>query len=202
MKKILLAGSLIFLIPCISAQTFKHGLLLGGGTGSISHIRYVMYDADEDFQLVRGSGAYKYNAVIGYKLRYAPLADRLFYDTDLQAGLRKAGSSNYYKAPEGMGLYLDRSYVFCNVALGLTANYKISKGLYAGVGVEPTYGFYELGEHTDQRFDMPVLVKLGYDLKYVDLAVVYKKGLFNVIKSKEIEKGKLNDLQIQLFIPF
>jgi hypothetical protein len=205
--KLFLVSSFIFLTQGIYAQTFKHGLLLGGGTGSLSGVSYrATNPVNEDYKFVSGSSNYKFNATAGYKFRYSPSDSRLFYDVDLQAGLRIANLNVHYlnTMNESVmdGVIHINDFIFCNASLGLTANFKITKNLYAGAGLEPIWRFYELGEYSDQPFDMTLVAKLGYELKYFDIAIVCKKGMFNVMESDRIEKGKLNDLQLQLFIPF
>jgi hypothetical protein len=62
--------------------------------------------------------------------------------------------------------------------------------------------FYDLGETAENRFDVPVAGKIGYNMKHVELALVYKKGTMNSLKTYHFERGKLNDWQLQLFILF
>lgn len=49
---------------------------------------------------------------------------------------------------------------------------------------------------------MPLFVKAGYDFGGVDISVCYKKGLTEMLKDKNVKDGKINDLQVQMFIAF
>lgn len=64
-------------------------------------------------------------------------------------------------------------------------------------------------------FDMPLTAKVGYDFKYVDVSFNYYYGLFKRVQFKlsqctlfkmafsdYIEKNKLQNWQIQVYIPF
>jgi hypothetical protein len=83
-------------------------------------------------------------------------------------------------------------------SIGATYNYSIFKDLYIGAGIEPT------AYRTDGKwkFDVPPTVKIGYNLKFAEVALSAKAGLFNVLESSKLSSGHLNDLQLQLFIPF
>ncbi|MDR2148220.1 MAG: hypothetical protein LBE91_17380 [Tannerella sp.] len=206
MKFFFLIISFSVIIQCAFTQTLRHGLLLGGGKGYLSREIYTANKFNTNFEFVSGIGKYKLNAMIGYKIRHTLSIDGLFFDTDFHVSVRSANIKIQYNSPQNgpsiSGGIHDNDFIFCNAVLGLTANYKIINNLYTGIGLEPTYCFYELGERSDELLDMPIVVKLGYDFKIFDVAFVYKKGLFNVMKSTFVDSGKMNDIQLQLFIPF
>jgi hypothetical protein len=184
----------------------KSGLLLGGGKGSLCDVN--MKGRATDFvEITSTNSSYKYNAMIDYKLRMENTNEnKWFYDMDLGFALK---GINF----EEKGTYVDEdgntfpvavrsgSYSLASFSIGLSANYKIVKGLYAGIGIEPTCYFHDLTQYI-KIFDAPLIGKLGYDFKYFDIAVVYKKGLLNALQSDNFSKGRINDLQLQLFIPF
>jgi hypothetical protein len=184
----------------------RHGLLLGGGRGSVCGIGY-SDNGDEYTAFDRGITDYQYNALLGYKLRFRGRENPLFFDTDIQVGLQKAEYSIFYKKTEATpdGAFISfptGNFFFCNLSVGLSVNYNLYKGLFVGAGVDPTYRLYQLGDISENRFDVPVIGKIGYNMKYVELALVYKKGIMNSLKTDHFERGKLNDWQLQLFIPF
>jgi hypothetical protein len=90
-------------------------------------------------------------------------------------------------------------------AINPTYNYKVYKNLYLGAGIEPT--LYFTGEDKNKwKYDISPTLRIGYDFKYLNIAVGYKAGVLDAVKSNYryyyLEAGNLNDLQIQLFIPF
>jgi hypothetical protein len=196
----------------VNAQIeLRHGLILGGGKGSLCDVNYIQkgfgFEKATDVKITSASSSYKYNASAGYRFRMENRnKNKLFYDLDLSFAI-KGGNYNME------GTFVDEngdiwtfqdmpsSFSFIGFSIGFSAGYKIYKGLYAGAGIEPTCYF-----HTFQRFikifDAPPVGKLGYDFKYFDIAAVYRNGLFNALKSDHFSKGRINDWQIQLFIPF
>ena len=96
-------------------------------------------------------------------------------------------------------------------SLPLSVNYHLVKGLYAGVGVEPVLDIstYSPGDMPFFycNFDLPVHVKVGYTInKKVDIALIYRYGVFNTINDSKDHKayldGNLSDLSLSIFVPF
>jgi hypothetical protein len=201
----------IFIIISFSASSqIKHGLLLGGGGGSLYNVNYIQkgygWDKAADIKITAGNSSYKHNAVIGYKLRLESAnKNKLFYDLDLGFATKKVNfdmDGTYTNENGGETHFISTgSYSTISFSVGFSANYIIYKDLYAGIGIEPIYSFHNFSRFIN-IFDAPLIGKLGYDFKFFDIAVAYKKGLLNALKSDEFEKGQFNDWQIQLFIPF
>jgi len=217
-KKIILA---LFLC-CASTQLFaqlefRSGLTLSGG---ISHLWNKNLDAnslrvnsiidiygDRDVKFTSYSGP---NAALGYKFRLEQKSKRFFYDIDYFLGFKKHIEGYSYTENDfpQYGPFVvhrkDSKHLFFYTSLNPSVNYRINKYLYAGVGLEPTlfFGFHEGGFATDM-LDMSFTSKIGVNLKYVELAIGYKVGLFNAAKRPEYFKSfNANDLQLQLYIPF
>jgi len=192
----------------IFSQT-KSGLIIAGGTGFLSNLK-----EGKRLQEILDMGGtkknqYKFNVAIGYKFRIEPQNRSHFFDIDLYAGLKRFNSEYSYfgqgTTDDGQIIFNQRSgkasgtyYYF---AFNPNYNYKIYKNLHLGIGIEPTL-YYADGEGK-WKFDIPPMLRLGYNFKYFDMAISYKMGLLNVMKSsRNFSSGNLNDIQLQLFIPF
>ena len=208
-KKIIFA----FFLCCASTQLFaqvefRSGLILSGG---VSHIWNKKLDADSElinaiFEIYEGDVKFTSysgrNAALGYKFRLEPKSNRFFYDIDYFLGFKKYDDGYLYKLSEYMpdvwAPYKQKHFSFYT-SLNPSANYRINNYFYAGVGLEPT--IYS-GSFAKNGFDMPFTTKMGVNLKYVELAISYKIGFLSGMKSEYFKSLNLNDLQLQLYIPF
>ena len=215
-KKIIFA---LFLC-CASMQLFaqiefRHGLILSGGTGNVWNKKL-----DTNLEWVKETlelgGKFStfgvYNAALGYKFRFEPKPKRIFYDIDLFLGFKKYGekygdeSSRFY-LPEGENSpnigYGERKTNTFYTSLNPSFNYRINNRFYAGAGLEPTVYLRFDGKLHAEKFDMPFTTRIGVDLKYVEFALGYKIGFLNRMEGEYYFKSfNLNDLQLQLYIPF
>ncbi|OAV66779.1 hypothetical protein Barb6_02518 [Bacteroidales bacterium Barb6] len=193
---------LVFLF--VSAITFgqrKSGLLLHGGTGDISAELKSLYGAEID----RGKIDYLFNAAVGYRFVIQPQS-RLFYNIDVNAGL-KSWNSDYYDSNRYKYLLSPVSHVntqFYHLSIGGAANYTLLENLSIGAGIEPVYYFYQDGEDNSisPGFDIPLTGKIGFDLKKFSLEFSYKHGLCNLMNTEYIKFGKMRDYTFSVFIPF
>ena len=90
-----------------------------------------------------------------------------------------------------------------NLALSLSpsVNYRLVKGLYVGMGIEPTW--YMVPTNDGKKFDIPLVWKVGYNINNkIDLAINYRLGFTNVIDDRIYKKGHISDLNLSIFIPF
>ncbi|GHV21911.1 hypothetical protein FACS189428_3100 [Clostridia bacterium] len=204
---------LMLFLCCLSTQIFsqfRSGLILGGGinhpwNGKLNTNLPMVQELLEwntNCEFFTYSG---YNASLGYKFRLEPKPNSFFYDIDLFLGFKSYGDAYYYDYYDSSGSYRMRSHDERKsdfyTSLNLSANYRINKRFYAGAGLEPTV--YNMNHEGFKRsFDMPVTSKIGVDLKYVELALSYKIGFLNTLDSRYHKSLNLNDLQLQLFIPF
>jgi hypothetical protein len=199
-------------------------MIFAGGSGYLSnpeesdYVQGIMTNPKEgDYvqEIMTKSSKYKFNIAIGYKFRIQPQNKSYFLDMDLYAGLKRFeyGFSHYGEEIREDGFIIfhnegsHTSGTYYYFAINPTYNYKVYKNLYFGAGIEPT--LYFTGIDKDKwRFDIPPTLQIGYDFKYLGIAVGYKVGILDIIKSKNkdsrsyLKAGDLNDLQIQLFIPF
>jgi hypothetical protein len=196
-KKNMKIKIVLFLLCCsiysISAQT-KSGMILSGGNGNFRDIKQNDYRNEGDFQN-------KYTLGVGYRFRIQPKNPSFFYDLDLNLGLKHYNYAGvfYHEMYDNM-VHSSGKLNFLHVSLNGSYNYKMLKGLYAGIGIEPTV--YYIDVTSKYLFDIPLTAKLGYDLKYFGLEVGYKLGFTDVIYPSYFASGKRNDWQISLYIPF
>jgi len=197
----------------VFSQT-KSGLIIAGGSGFLSNLK-----EGKGLQEILDMGGtkknqYKFNVAIGYKFRIQPQNRSHFFDMDIYAGLKKFNSEYFYYGQETTN---DGQIIYNSISSGAggtyyyfsfnpSYNYKIFKNLHLGAGIEPT--LYYVDGQGKWKFDIPPTLRIGYDFKYLDIAVGYKIGFLNVIKSNvsnrsnNFSSGNLNDIQLQLFIPF
>jgi hypothetical protein len=183
----------------MSAQLSRHGLILNVTKGCVDL-------KTDNTSVQRKEVDYKSGFSVGYRLRFKKPAIRTFhYDIDANLGARILKSTTYtiYDPSEGYYPY-DEGYPSVGfggysssptpkfyTSVGGTVNYSIIKNLSAGLGVEPTYYF-----RGDDKFDIPVVAKIAYNLKVVEFGISGKYGLMNV------GSGKFREIQFSLFIPF
>ena len=210
MKKTFLVFIFLVCVYGASAQ-FKSGMIISGGKGSLSNMKLsdeIINKSEVPFWLSRD---YKFNAALGYKFRFQPKTMRFFYDIDLHLGVRQIkfeysnfhyqynedGSLNWDSDTETYGASVSESCYYFSI--NPSWNYRIIKGLHAGVGIEPT--FYSI-DFDKFKFDTPLTARIGYDFRFIDVAFIYKVGLFNTMDPDYLSSGRFDDWQIQVFIPF
>ena len=189
---------------------FRSGLILSGGP---SHLWNKKLDSNSEFinaileyEEVKFTSFIGYNAALGYKFRLEPKPKRIFYDIDLFLGIKTFSDGYLYKYSNALStlwLHQRRDKLSFYTSLNPSFNYCLNKYFYAGAGLEPTvyFNLYNVGFRAD-KFDMPLTTKIGVNLKYVELALSYKIGFLNQMKSDYHKSLNLNDLQLQLYIPF
>lgn len=194
-KKILLIIIVTFNITIIKAQMIeKHGLVLKGGIGNIdSKLNSIPEITDNNID-------YKSGFSVGYKFRINPKLNSFFIDVDANLGM-KMWKSSYIRSISEPPMY-EASSNYYSLSIEGTFNYKIYKGLNAGIGIEPLYYLYQEGEKSKNKFDIPLVAKLAYDFGKFEVGINYKYGLTNAIKTDYIKSGKIREVGIFLFIPF
>ncbi|GEM_PF-295691 len=225
MRHLILFSLIFFGTLTAQAQVkLESGLLLHGGTGSM---KATLNPPPADRVYSHSDFKNKASFSVGYRFRLLPVNSRFFYDLDLNIGGRLW---NYdYSAPlnenshEGYywGITHNSSTKGLFASLGATVGYKLYKGLSIGAGIEPTYNFYQshgitgdsndgtgnswyyIGGNDKKRpFDVPLVGRVAYNFKFMEVGLSYKHGLFNTVKNDQIKSGKFSDWQLSLFIPF
>jgi len=210
MKKYLIIFLLFIGNLSVFSQT-KSGLIIAGGSGNLSNISEETGGRLDEILNLGGLklNKYKFNVALGYKFRIQPQNQYHFFDIDLYAGLKRFNYEYLYIVQEttddGQIVFFHKgassSSAYCYFAFNPSYNYKIYKNLHFGAGIEPTL-YYADGQGK-WKFDIPPTLRVGYDFKYFDMAISYKMGLLNVMKSsRDFSSGNLNDIQLQVFIPF
>jgi hypothetical protein len=206
MKQIIILIFALLATNGVAQIELRHGLLTGGGKGTFTGAEYRVDDWEGITKIVSAESRYKYSALLGYKFRISPVNGKSFFDADLTFGEKKI---RYLIMPDweswesgDFSVYGEnRSY---SISLALSYGYRLHKGLYIGAGVEPAYRYRTEGTYPlyKNRFDAPLFAKLGYDFGFIDLSFSYKMGMTKMHENDYMKGGKINDWQLQLFIPF
>jgi len=207
MKKVFLLLIVLASAAGASAQVeFKSGLILNTAHTSIYDGSVISPNWAEQFSV-------KHNYGLGYKFRLTPTGKRFFTDIDVLAGYKQL---SYFYIPDFWLNYSDGSVMrpsatfqtktnYFQFSVNPTFNYKVYDGWYVGAGVEPSIYLVQDPENSKKnftKFDMPITGRIGYDFKYLDVAVSYKYGLFNVFDPERFTSGKFKGLQLSVFVPF
>ncbi|MDR1524561.1 MAG: hypothetical protein LBS79_04780 [Tannerella sp.] len=208
MKKILTLLLTLITTGGIAQVEIRHGLLLGGGRGFVSgaatNINPEFWDGMATVSEIFTK--YRYNALLGYRLRIIPPNGKAFYDIDASVSFKNIEYSIW---PERIILPEEPSVLFFPMggkrnffmSLSLIYNRLIYKGLYVGAGIAPVY-CDDRDPSVPNHFDVPLVVKAGYDLRFIDLSFSHGFGTVSLLKDRYLTSGRINDWQIQLFIPF
>ena len=219
-RKLLLTCALFIGVMSLSAQLSQHGLVLNGGIGSVES-KNVMYDVSSKKM------EYKAGFSVGYRLRFSNFEPKSFhYDMDVNIGAKLLKPFTYFSTGGYATTGATPDYF---TAIGGTANYSFIKNLSIGLGVEPTYYFnsklpssykeisqddetsyggynknFEVrdGNERKSHFDIPLVAKVTYKFKAVEVGVYGKYGLGNVLGTKNLKTANYRDLQLSVFIPF
>lgn len=193
----------------MSFAQLKTGLTINGSP--IGNISNTIIGNDPLMTEIRELGGtlstnYKCNVSLGYKFRIQP-EKPFFYDLDLFLGLKQY-DYNYFFSEVRLNDE-NREYTFVRrrdvqfhfyyTSLNFSFNYLLYKRIYVGCGMEPTL---YLSDSESPKFDIPVTLQAGFNWDIIGIALNYKIGLANPLSNKDFASGNLNELQIQLFIPF
>lgn len=198
MKNLLLLLLLSFSI-CANTQTIKHGVVLGVSDSWLKTSDYPGggFGLSPGFENEKWKARMSFN--IGYQLKY-DIKDRFVLDAAMLFNSRGVHvniiKDNIEKA--------DETKRFNALALNGVFNYKIWKGIRLGAGIEPT--FYWNTKYWDNlkktAFDVPLVVKAGYDFNFMEVSLSYKHGLKPIMEGVgHAYKAKTRDVQLSVFLP-
>lgn len=186
-------------IPSFSQERLiSSGLLLSGGAGTLDNEFVDDLKADrlgESFD-----NTYNYDLHLGYRFRLRQ-NHWLFWDLDALLGMKSL--------QKGTLLDFSEIYTQCQVgkrhlnyyvALSPSLNASIYKGLYIGVGAEPTAYFYRSTD-SGMGFDLPATLKIGYDLGCVSIEGSVKMGLLRHSVENLLERNRRKEFQLSIYIP-
>lgn len=181
-----------------SGVNFTSGLLVGGGAGTLDYEfekplhRNQIGDKFDD--------TYNYDLHLGYRFRLRQ-DHWLFWDLDALFGIKSIQKAalldfsdiyvSYQKEEKKLNYY---------IALSPSANARLYKGLYVGVGVEPTWYFYRSADK-GMGFDLPVTPKIGYQFRLFSLEASAKIGLLRHSVENLLEHNRRKEFQLSLYIP-
>ena len=109
---------------------------------------------------------------------------------------------NYGEQQPGGAIY-DHTKLFNGLSLNVVAGYKLWRGLKAGIGVEPTVYFNTKAKANleDNKFDIPLVVKVGYDFNWFQVDLSYKNGFKRIYWNHVVGNTETRDLQLSIFVP-
>ena len=194
-RKMFLTCALFIGVMSLNAQLSQHGLLLNGGIGQVNPNFKKSGDRFEEMK-------YDCGFMLGYRLRFKkPMPQSFHYDTDVNLGAKffsLSSGETFNGGTSGERETVQNSYI----SVGGTLNYSLIKNLSVGLGVEPAYCIQNLSSNAKNNFDLPVVAKIAYNVKYFEIGIYGKYGLNNVFEGEILQSGKIREIQLSLFIPF
>lgn len=196
-KNLLLALLFLFTSCPMWSQIMKSsGIIVKAGKGEISYNTPSSIDGmntDTKDSYIKGKIALE----LGYRFRLQPDKSRFFYDIDIAGGYNKYEYAMNF-VPKGNIQYAGSSGYDDLLSLSLTgiANYNIYKGFNVGLGVQPTVYVWD-----KKFFDVPILAKVSYDFKCIELAFSYKCGLTQNYKVTPFKDTRLSQWQFSVYVP-
>ncbi|WP_244205841.1 outer membrane beta-barrel protein [Parabacteroides acidifaciens] len=198
----------LLLLPLVSNAQLKSGIVVGGGDSWMhkSKINSPLLSGERD---LNWDHRFSFNA--GYQFQYE-FKNHFLLDAALLYQARRVNIAyqeqgmdpniDYGKQQPGGAIY-DKTKLFNGLSLNAVVGYKLWKGLKAGIGVEPTIYFNTTSENnmTDDKFDIPLVVKVGYDFNWFQVDLSYKNGFKRLYWNPVVGNTETRDLQVSIFVP-
>lgn len=198
----------LLLLPLVSNAQLKSGIVVGGGDSWMhkSKINSPLLSGERD---LNWDHRFSFNA--GYQFQYE-FKNHFLIDAALLYQARRVNIAyqeqgmdpniDYGKQQPGGAIY-DKTKLFNGLSLNAVVGYKLWKGLKAGIGVEPTIYFNTTSENnmTDDKFDIPLVVKVGYDFNWFQIDLSYKNGFKRLYWNPVVGNTDTRDLQVSIFVP-
>lgn len=208
MKKTFILLACLLLFPMLSQSQLKSGIVAGGGDSWIhkSKINSLLSSGERDLKW-----DHRFSFNVGYQFQYE-FKNHFLIDAALLYQARRVNiafqeqriyhnTNNGEQQPEG-AIY-DNTKLFNGLSLNFVAGYKLWKGLKAGIGVEPTIYFNTKAKANleDNKFDIPLVVKVGYDFNWFQVDLSYKNGFKRIYWNHVVGNTETRDLQLSIFVP-
>lgn len=208
MKKLLFTFiAITCLTISMSAQELRTGILLGGGAWGGVNAK-ANSSTIENYNYINNN--FKSSFMLGYRFRLHHYDVPAFLDLDAVVGLKNWESSyinsdnDYGNNPgnESQVGNFEAKYNYVYAGISATANYYFYKKLNLGVGIEPSIWLNKYTGSNSKTFDMPLVAKIGYDFKFIEVGLTYKHSFINSVKTPYLDSAKFNDLQVSIWVPF
>ena len=179
-------------------RLISSGLLLSGGAGTLDY--EFVDDLKPDRLGESFDDTYNYDLHLGYRFRLRQ-NHWLFWDLDALLGMKSIQKGRLLDFSEIYTQYqVGKRHLNYYIALSPSLNASIYKGLYAGVGAEPTAYFYRSVD-SGMGFDLPVTLKIGYDLGCVSIEGSAKIGLLRHSVENLLERNRKKEFLLSIYIP-
>ena len=208
MKKTFILFACLLLFPVLSQSQIKSGIVVGGGDSWMhkSKINNMLLSGEKD---LKWDHCFSFNA--GYQFQYESKnhflidAALLYQARRVNIAFQEQGLApevDYGEQQPGGAIY-DGIKLFNGLSLNVVAGYKLWKGLKAGVGVEPTIYFNTTAKANleDNKFDIPLVVKVGYDFNWFQVDLSYKNGFNRIYRNYVVGSTGTRNLQLSIFVP-
>lgn len=190
---------MLSLFPFMSQSQVKSGIVFSLGD-SWMHKKEVglKYPTESPWGEKDGKWKHRFSYNIGYQFQYEFKSHIL-----IDAALLYQGRRMHVSYTKSAGNTYEKTKLFNGIALNGVVGYKLWKGLKLGIGVEPTIYFNtNMGYNLeDNKFDIPLVAKIGYDFKWFQLDLSYKNGFKIIYRNYAVGKPETRDLQLSIFLP-
>ncbi|WP_293741064.1 outer membrane beta-barrel protein [uncultured Parabacteroides sp.] len=208
MKKTFILLACLLLFPMLSQSQLKSGIVVGVGDSWMhkSKINSLLLSGEKDLKW-----DHRFSCNVGYQFQYEFKnhflidAALLYQARRVNIAFQEQGSDpniDYGEQQPGGAVY-DKTKLFNGLSLNVAAGYKLWKGLKAGIGVEPTVYFSTKAKANleDNKFDIPLVVKVGYDFNWFQVDLSYKNGFKRIYRNYVVGNTETRDLQLSVFVP-
>ncbi|MDR2956338.1 MAG: hypothetical protein LBV43_14795 [Prevotella sp.] len=202
MRNLLLLLLLLSFSICANTQTIRHGVIVGVSDSWLNRSGYPGgggFGYGEQYGIVDGKWKARISFNAGYQLQF-DIKEKYVLDAAL---LFQSRGVHVFYMPSNIST-VDETKRLNSIALNGVFNYRIWKGVKAGLGIEPTY-YWKTGYWTNQKktvFDVPLVAKVGYDFKVMEISLSYKHGINPIVEGVGYTyKAKSRDIQLSVFMP-
>jgi hypothetical protein len=200
MKKTILSA--MFLMTGIACFAQKSGIIFGvtdGHLGKHTGYQWIGEGVSPETKWTPGIG---FN--LGYQFNFR-LSDRFSLDASVLGKAVQGQINSLDIDGDKVKPWTDKGWIW-GASLNGTINYRIYSGLYAGLGIEPTYYLKTdklKGNSNKQVIDFPLVFALGYEFNNgMKLSASYKHGFKSLYENYYTNNPKSNrELGVSLFIP-